>query len=134
MSRHAEETYAVYDERTRTAAKAHRCDACVETILPGHLYYVVGVVYDGTAYSYKRCLRCQKLHEHLRTLKDPYDDVWPSERLDCGETYKDHWGVEPPPEIAALAFATPAELQGKVFADATAEVQHQMLQRIKVEP
>jgi hypothetical protein len=129
MSHYAEETYAVYDERARTAAKEHRCDACCETILPGHRYYVIGMVWDGEARSYKRCLRCQRIHVHLRALG--YDnELWPDERLDCGETYEAHWGVEPPPEIAALAFATPAELQGEAFGDATAEVQQQMERKL----
>jgi hypothetical protein len=37
--------------------------------------------------------------------------MWPDEKLSCGEEYEKHWGCPPPDEIAALAFATPQELQ-----------------------
>jgi len=37
--------------------------------------------------------------------------MYPAERLDCGQSYKDEWGKEPPPEIAALAFKTGADMQ-----------------------
>jgi len=116
MSYSADEEYAVYFEHDRCARKEHRCSACKEAIRPGDRYCVVQMVYDGTASSIKRCLRCQKIHEHLRTLGEPIDRLWPDERLDCGEEYRDHWGREPPPEIAALAFVTNDEMQARVRA------------------
>lgn len=108
-----DETYAVYDERFPRARKPHTCDACHETISVGHWYARVGTVFDGRAETVVRCLRCQAIHEHLRTLSSPNDEVWPDERLDCGEGYEPHWGFSPPPEIAALAFVTPAEMQAR---------------------
>ena len=110
MSYHAEETYDVYDETPRTARKAHACDACKETVAPGHTYYRIFWRYDGSAKSIKRCLKCQRIHEHLRALGAD-DEMWPSETLSCGEEYEKHWGVKPPPEIAAIAFMTQGEAQ-----------------------
>ncbi len=108
MSRSCDETYEVYDERLVRARKPHTCDACTETIPPGVFYTRIGTVFDGDVDSFKRCMRCQTIHEHLRTLGD--GEMWPDERLNCGEEYRAHWGVEPPPEIAALAFLGPADV------------------------
>ncbi len=114
MSHVADERYTVYQEVTRRAIKPHKCDACDEPISKGHRYYVVTWVFDGSADGVKRCLRCQRIHEHLRTLgQDSWDHMWPDEMLNCGEEYTEHWGVEPPADIAALAFVTGADLQGK---------------------
>lgn len=109
MSHSCDERYAVYRETQRRAIKEHRCDACDEPIARGHKYCVVTWVFDGSAGGVKRCLRCQAIHEHLRGLGEY--DMWPDEELNCGEEYKDHWGVEPPEGIAELAFKTGADLQ-----------------------
>lgn len=114
MSQEVDGTYDVYREQLRCAAKPHVCSACREPIARGHRYYVVTWVYDSTADGAKRCLRCQTIHKHLRTLGDY--DMWPDERLNCGEEYTQHWGIEPPPEIAALAFVSGADLQPKAGA------------------
>lgn len=110
MSHSCDEHYDVYSEQFPRARKEHKCDACNDTILRGDRYTRVAIVWNGTAESIIRCLRCQTIHEHLRTL-DKYGELWPDERLDCGEEYTDHWGKEPPPEIAALAFVSGHELQ-----------------------
>lgn len=102
MSYHCDERYDVYDERRTTARKAHECDACDQVIAPGDIYYRIRWVYDGSADGVKRCIRCQFIHEHLRELGD--GEMWPAERLDCGEDYEPHWGHKPPEHIAALAF------------------------------
>jgi hypothetical protein len=109
VSREIDGYYDVYAETYPRAAKDHTCDACNETIPAGHHYARVSVVYEGTANTHKRCFRCQRLHVHLRGLEP--GELWPDERLDCGEGYEEHWGGEPPAEIAALAFALPEELQ-----------------------
>lgn len=111
MSHACDEYYDVYKETLRCAAKDHQCGACSEPILKGHRYYVISWVFDGSADGCKRCLRCQKIHLHLRGL-DP-GAMWPDEELNCGEEYEQHWGEKPPPDIAALAFETGASLQGK---------------------
>ncbi len=105
MSRYADEQYSVYDEQLRSAAKAHECAACGLPIRKGDRYTSVHLAFDGRAETIKRCARCQFLHEHLRSLSD---DMWPDERLDCGESYESHWG-ETPGFIAALAFWQPGE-------------------------
>lgn len=122
MSLYADEQYAVYDERFPRARKEHKCDACGDCIQRGDRYTRVGIVFDGEAYSVIRCLRCQTIHEHLRTL-DKSGEMWPDEWLDCGEEYTDHWGKEPPPEIAALAFTNGHEMQedGRQCTNQTAE-------------
>lgn len=114
MSYQADEKYAVYSERFPRARKPHVCDACRETIRIGDRYARVGTVFDNRAETIVRCLRCQTIHEHLRTLGD--GDSWPDERLDCGEEYESHWEQPPPAEIAALAFVTPDDMQRAVVA------------------
>lgn len=108
MSHYTEETYSVYDESLRRARKEHRCSACREKISAGHSYTRVAIVFDGEAETVKRCARCQAIHLHLRA-KGREDGMWPDERLNCGETYRGHWGEDPPEEIAALAFAKQGE-------------------------
>lgn len=107
MSHEVEDTYDVYDEEERKARTAHVCDACHEQIGPGQRYTVVGIVWERRAETVKRCARCQAIHEHLRDLGG--GDMWPDEKLNCGEAYQDHWGKEPPEHIAALAFWRPGD-------------------------
>ncbi|HEU4615550.1 MAG TPA: hypothetical protein VFS15_25825, partial [Kofleriaceae bacterium] len=78
---------------------------------PNATYWRIRVVFDRSAETIKRCERCQAIHLHLRTLGD--SDVWPDERLDCGEEYAAHWGEAPPEAIAALAFALPGEVRAE---------------------
>lgn len=109
MSHSVDDYYSFYHEDYPRARKAHWCAACAEVIPAGHIYARVRLCWDGTASTIKRCARCQTIHLHLR--EQAPGDTWPSERLDCGETYQDHWETDPPPEIAALAFASPEEMQ-----------------------
>lgn len=100
---------SVYNETRVKARKVHTCAACKDPIAIGHVYVRVAIVYDGTVDTLKRCLRCQVMHEHLRSIR-PYDE-WPNETLDCGHEYEEIHGQPPPPEIAALAFMTPEQAQ-----------------------
>lgn len=109
MSHLAEEAYSVYDETYPKARVEHTCAACKEAIRVGHRYARVAMVFDHEAETVKRCMRCQTIHLHLRTKGD--SELWPDERLNCGEEYAQHWGEDPPPEIAALAFVTAEEAQ-----------------------
>lgn len=122
MSHYAEERYDVYDETFPRARKAHECDACELPIRPGDKYARVSTVFDGSAETVKRCLRCQGIHEHLRKLGSDHD-MWPAEKLDCGEDYEDHWDGPPPPEIAELAFIDADEAQRR-FAGCERELMH----------
>lgn len=111
MSGDVDEIAAAGSEVLRKARKEHCCTACKETIRVGDYYFVISMVHDGSASSWKRCWRCQKMHLHLRTLGDPGEQIWPDEQLDCGEEYEQHWGFPPPAEIAALAFVTAEEMR-----------------------
>lgn len=114
MSDHYDETYAVYDERQVRARKLHHCAACGERIEPTHVYWRVAGIHSDGVTVWKRCLRCQKIHEHLRDLDPGHGErLWPDERLNCGMDYREHWGHDPPTDIAALAFTSGADLQEK---------------------
>jgi hypothetical protein len=83
----------------------------------------ISYVADHEAGTYKRCLRCQTIHEHLRercrTANQKlrgYGELWPAERLDCGEAYEDEWDGPPPDDIARLAFLTTEEVQALPLA------------------
>lgn len=109
MSHTIDEMYSVYDEREVVARKVHSCDACGETIARRHRYVRAGIVFNGSAESVKRCLRCQAVHVHLRR-KGSREGMWPNERLACGLTYEGEWGPLPD-EIAVLAFTSGADMQ-----------------------
>lgn len=115
MSVEADDTYDVYHERPVRARKAHKCIACREVIAPGHRYWRIGVIYDGSARTLRRCLRCQCIHVHLRELCSSSDDyTWPDEWLGCGQSYEAEWG-KCPEHIAVLAFVSGADLQSTRF-------------------
>jgi len=108
MCHSSEETYDVYDETKRQARKRHACSACKEIIEPKDFYWHVALIFDSEARTIKRCLRCQTIHVHLRSLSD---ELWPDERLNCGNEYEEMWGRLPPETIAGLAFKTRQEMQ-----------------------
>lgn len=109
MSYEPDSYYSVYNERFPRSRKPRQCEACKETIPAGAHYARVSAVYDGSAETIVRCIRCQRMHEHLRLLARS-EGLWPAERLNCGREYVEEWGEEPPEEIAALAFALPGEV------------------------
>ena len=45
-----------------------------------------------------------------------HEPEWPDLALKCGHEFTKKWGVEPPPELARLAFVTQAELQAEALA------------------
>jgi hypothetical protein len=45
-----------------------------------------------------------------------HEPEWPDLALNCGHEFTKRWGREPPPELARLAFMTPAELQAEALA------------------
>ena len=108
MSHPIDDYYAVYRETFPRSQSPQRCDACDEAIAAGQRFARAAIVSGGRAENVIRCMRCQRIHEHLRNL-DP--DAWPEERLDCGTDYEDEWGGPPPDEIVALAFALPGEVE-----------------------
>jgi NAD-dependent SIR2 family protein deacetylase len=109
MSHEVEDYYKAYVEERVLAAETCRCSACGERIPYGMPYTLVVIVdAENEEEMLRRCERCQKIHKHLREVAAE-SEMWPDERLACGEDYKEHWGHEPPPEIAALAFARPGD-------------------------
>lgn|GEM_PF-2111369 len=130
MSYYVEDYYEVYDEKTVRARVEHICDACTEKISIGHLYTRIGIIFEKVAETVKRCLRCQTIHVHIRGL-DTGGDSWPDEKLSCGNTYKDHWGVDPPEEIQDLAFVTPDEAQKVCETQIYTETINQVIRHAK---
>jgi len=120
MSHSIDECYGFYRVELRAARKAHSCDACGEPIAPRARYYVVRWEFDGKVDGVKRCARCEAIHEHLRK-RGFRRETWPAERLDCGESYQDHWGEAPPDHVAALAFMTQSEAQASLVKPADGE-------------
>lgn len=92
----------IWRESNPRARKGHRCMACGEAIAPGFRYRLTVSMYDGDWSRMKHCERCWAIYSELRVRADwdDYIDPW----LDCGEVWEG-----PPPEIAALAFAIPAD-------------------------
>lgn len=110
MSHSCDESYDVYIAKRVRARKTHKCCACREPIVPGHHYIRIGLVFDGSAESYKRCLRCQTIFEAL-VVELRGSDEWPDEDLNCGHEWSENLGKPVPDAIAALAFLSPAEVQ-----------------------
>lgn len=102
------EPVAYYRETPRTARKQHECCACEIPILPGHRYWVIASCWDGRVHSWKRCARCQLIHEQLRPLCRENDE-WPDEELNCGHTFEQNYDRPPPAWMAALAFWQPGD-------------------------
>ena len=101
----------VYQKISRTARRRHTCCACREEIRPGDSYTLSTIIYDHNVDTYKRCLRCEMIHAHLCEMRQGtyFDDLWPSESLDCGESYEDVFETSAPEHIQALAFALPSD-------------------------
>ena len=112
-----DDAYAdVWDERVLEARKEHKCDACGETISKGDRYARDAALYEGKWDVTKRCMRCEKILEHLREKCSEYNSSLfvdaprvPMQDLSCGLDYEEEWGPCPD-EIAALAFALPGEV------------------------
>jgi hypothetical protein len=100
----------VWEINHRKARKEHKCDACQETIPVGHVYANQFSVFEGSAETIKRCMRCEMIYQHLCSIEeDP--DFAPSPRLDCGHDYDEVHYRQPPEHVAKLAFMTPEEIQ-----------------------
>jgi hypothetical protein len=107
-----DEPVDVFETEHRRAKQEHKCHACHETISRGHTYWRVAVLFEGAWDITKQCERCRRIYEHLVKV-NPCDsgEALPALNLRCGHTYEEVHGREPPPEIAALAFALPGETQ-----------------------
>lgn len=120
MSHSIDEYYRVYNVEIRRARRAHVCAACKRPIAAGDRYASAHIVHsDGGGETVKRCGPCETIHRHLRDKG--MGEMWPAEKLDCGEDYDEHWGEDPPPEIARLAFLTDAEAGSLLAPEPPAE-------------
>lgn len=97
----------VWEETQVTARKAHCCDGCGETIAAAMRYRRTAVLTErgGSWLTWKHCRRCAAM---VDALKRHNPDAFGTETLDlnCGEVWDD-----PPPEVAALAFAMPGDAE-----------------------
>jgi len=106
---------SMFKEKVHRAIEAIKCSCCGIGIRVGDYYHRTMFISEARWFTIRRCAPCQKIYEHLlkkRNESKAWDmaiDLW----LDCGEEYEDEWGEPPPPEIAALAFALPNEINLK---------------------
>jgi hypothetical protein len=106
------EPYAVWRDGWQRARKEHRCHACRGTIRVRDEYHVTVTIFEGKTDTTKRCARCQAIYSHLQAKM--CDEEYCNQTLSCGHEYKERWGEDPPPEIAALAFWLPSDGPPKV--------------------
>lgn len=104
MCEDADEPSTIWNEEQRTARKEYACFACREPIQVGDAHRYTRSLYDGMWDQWRHCLRCAALLDALVTRNAGLSSV--ALDLDCGETWE-----EPPPEVAALAFATREDMQ-----------------------
>lgn len=96
-----------YRATTRRARVTHRCSACGLQVAPGERYQEIRLAYEGRAETIKRCGRCETLYRHLSSLCDGFRAI--DQTLDCGLSYAEEWGCEPPEDVQAAVFATADE-------------------------
>lgn len=110
MSHYSEDCYDMYCCKFVTSDEPQQCMGanCKRTIFPGQKFARIVTQYDDERRTYIRCGACQVLHEHLQEIGEA-NWMFPAEELDCGKTYLDEHGCEPPPEIQVLAFLDGAE-------------------------
>lgn len=93
----------------RKARKEHRCIACHEAIPPGHRYHVTVQVFEGDLEEYKHCARCWVLAMEILHMNGTVQ--WD---LNCGTSWQEAAGEDPPESVARLAFLTPEEAQAEI--------------------
>ena len=101
----------------RRSRRDRKCEACWATIGRGHLYVREVTVFWGDIGVTNRCGRCEAIVRHLVEVLPQGTAIDPN--LMCGHDYEDEESIgrSPPPEIAALAFVTPAEATTLLVAD-----------------
>lgn len=104
MCDNADPNNAVQDTTEPRARVEHECCACGETIRVGDRYKRTGQCNDGHWSTYIHCLRCWAMCDALFTTGVECV-AW---ELDCGEAW-----VNPPENVARLAFLTREEMQAE---------------------
>jgi len=101
----------------------HACMACRERIPPGVLCLVIRSLFEGRWSSEYRCARCELLYRAICARfaqpgphRDYDDGVDPY--LDCGHTWRENYGEDPPNEVQRLAFMTAAEVASELEREA----------------
>lgn len=104
----------VSNAEIRRARLPHKCCACQEEIRPGDWHHYTFYIFEGIANEDRRCLRCEAIYRVLleKLRGDPECEA-PAPYLDCGHTWQQRYGEEPPPEVARLAFMTADEIQAE---------------------
>jgi hypothetical protein len=110
----------VQRDEIRRARKEHRCRACRETIRVGDVYEYTFFLYEGEAGDCKRCLRCKAIYDELVRRHDGDWDEGVDYELNCGHSWDEVHGGEPPEHIARLAFMLPDEMQAELAPAAKA--------------
>jgi|1185.fasta_scaffold09525_1 hypothetical protein len=107
------EPVARWDSSVRRSKIVRSCCACCQPIAIGALYHRTAYLYDGDWEVIERCARCEAMYRILRPLvhKMFLGDEVCDDRLNCGHTWRDNFGEEPPVEVQALAFLSPEEAQ-----------------------
>lgn len=104
----------IYAGQVDETVRCLRCDAIYQQLVAIHREQ------NELARQARRALHENRGNE--RGLTDEqrrllyHESDWPDVALNCGHEFKERWGREPPPELARLAFMTPAELQAEALA------------------
>jgi hypothetical protein len=101
----------IYETAVRRSRKDRKCDACRETIRRGDRYDTTRILFEGQWQATNRCARCEAMYRVLSPLMSRDDDQVCDPELNCGHTWEDNFGEQPPVVVQALAFLTPSEAQ-----------------------
>lgn len=80
-----------YRETPRTARKAHRCCECMAIIDPGERYVSIGVVWEGTAETFKLCAFCHAMFGQIWRIPDWVPEDGPSFGGLCAWLHECFW-------------------------------------------
>ena len=102
---------SAFVQTERRARKEHSCYACQETIRRGDRYRYMSGVWDGRGASYRHCLRCAGISDHLGEMARKHNESPPMLDLDCGHEYDEVFGCATPLWVCRMADATPDQMQ-----------------------
>ena len=108
----------IYAREVDVTIRCLRCDAIYQALVAIHRKANEEARQERYA-SRKPGYFDQKLSAEQHRLLNHESD-WPDIALNCGHEFKERWGVEPPPDLARLAFLTPAEVQAEALVKMTA--------------
>lgn len=80
-----------YRETPRTARKRHTCCECMAAIDPGERYASIGVVWEGTAETFKLCAFCHALFGQIWRIPDWVPEDGPSFGSLCAWLHECFW-------------------------------------------